>query len=40
MLRDNNLVVEARHAGRLFYSRTPLGEILIGDVSNSGRSGR
>ena len=28
VLRDNNLITEARHAGHTFYSRTPLGNAL------------
>ncbi|WP_132121736.1 ArsR/SmtB family transcription factor [Actinocrispum wychmicini] len=28
VLRDNNLITEARHAGHTFYTRTPLGHTL------------
>ncbi|MFC3454772.1 winged helix-turn-helix domain-containing protein [Amycolatopsis speibonae] len=28
VLRDNNLITEARHAGHTFYTRTPLGHVL------------
>ncbi|GAA4535214.1 helix-turn-helix domain-containing protein [Amycolatopsis samaneae] len=30
VLRDNDLITEARHAGQTFYTRTPLGNALIG----------
>lgn len=29
VLRDNNLITEARHAGHTFYTRTPLGNALV-----------
>lgn len=29
VLRDNGLIVEARHAGQVHYTRTPLGDTLI-----------
>ncbi|MGW4127282.1 hypothetical protein [Amycolatopsis japonica] len=40
VLRDNNLITEARHAGHTFYTRTPLGNALTGQPVVNGGSSR
>ncbi|MEU4827981.1 winged helix-turn-helix domain-containing protein [Actinomadura sp. NPDC023710] len=38
VLRDNGLITEARHAGRTFYTRTPLGDTVTSPSTSPLRS--